>query len=139
MPNYKEYAEQHLILFDGICNLCNRSVSFIIRNDPDAKFKFAALQHAKGRDFLQHHQFVNNPSESVVYIRNGREYAKSSAFLEIVKELGWPWKIFYIFKVIPLQVRDYLYDHIAKRRYRIFGKRNTCMIPTRDVQDRFII
>jgi predicted DCC family thiol-disulfide oxidoreductase YuxK len=138
MSNNKTYTVQHLVLFDGVCNLCNRTVQFIIKNDPEARFKFAALQNYREYSILQTDQPVNNQTESVVYIQNGQVYFASSAVLEIFKELGWPWKILYAFKIFPLRFRDFFYNQLAKRRYRIFGKRNNCMIPSADIRDRFL-
>ena len=104
MISVKEQENQHLILFDGICNLCNRTVQFIIKHDPEARFRFAALQNYQERSFLQLDQAVNNQTESVVYIRDGQIFSASSAVLEIIKELGWPWKSLYISKIIPKRI-----------------------------------
>lgn len=128
----------HILLFDGICNLCNRSVQFIIRNDPDALFKFATLQSAKGQALLQKYHLVNNSSETVVYLTEEKVYVKSTAALQVLKTLGWPWKILYVCIIIPKPVRDFVYDLVARWRYRFFGKRNTCMVPTMEIQNRFI-
>lgn len=132
--------EKHpnIILFDGICHLCNGTVAFIIRNDPDARFKFSALQSTHGQALLQSHQLVNNTTKTVVYLKEGKVYMKSTAALEVMKALGWPWKVMYVFIVIPKPIRDFMYDLIARWRYRIFGKRNTCTIPTKKIQNRFI-
>ena len=138
MVNKKEHPKQNILLFDGICNLCNRTVQFIIKNDPDNRFKFAALQYVKSHQLLQAYQLVNNQTDTVVYIKDGEVFLKSSAALELMKELGWPWKILYTFMIIPKPIRDFVYDQIAKRRYRFFGKRDTCMIPTIEIKDKFL-
>ncbi|MEE4258914.1 MAG: DCC1-like thiol-disulfide oxidoreductase family protein [Bacteroidales bacterium] len=137
-PQNNVYDQKNIILFDGICNLCNRSVQFIIRNDPDARFKFATLQSARGQTLLQAHPLVNNSSATVVYFKEGKAYVKSTAVLQVFKTLGWPFKILYVCMIIPKPVRDFLYDLVAKWRYQIFGKRIICMVPTKEIQSRFI-
>ena len=139
MSNKKTSAAQHLVLFDGVCNLCNRTVQFIIKNDPDAKFTFAALQQYSKHTKFQSDQIMNIQTESVVYIKNGQVFYASSAVLEILKELGWPWKVLYVLKIFPIRFRDFLYNQIARRRYRVFGKRTHCMVPSAEDRDRFLL
>ena len=138
MITNKEKRLEHLILFDGVCNLCNRTVQFIIKNDPEARFRFVTLQNYQEYSFIDAVPSVNNQTESVVYIRDGQIYYASAAVLEIAKELGWPWKVLYVFKIIPLSIRDFMYEQIAKYRYRLFGKRNDCMMPSAKIRDRFL-
>ncbi|HSZ34214.1 MAG TPA: thiol-disulfide oxidoreductase DCC family protein [Puia sp.] len=127
-----------LILFDGVCNLCNRLVRFIIKRDPSARFKFASLQSDIGYQWLNRFGLTNNAPDSVVLIKDEKYYLKSTGVLKILRDLGSVWKVFYIFMIVPRPVRDFVYDMIAKSRYRIFGKRDTCMIPTPDLKDRFL-
>jgi len=131
-------APSHIILFDGFCNLCSGTVKFIIRNDRKAVFKFAALQSPVIQQLLKKHGLLNNTADTFVYFKEGVVLIKSKAALEVLKTLGWPWKAGYLFIIIPRPVRDFVYDLIAKYRYRIFGKRNTCMIPTAEIRNRFI-
>lgn len=131
-------APSHIILFDGFCNLCSGTVKFIIRNDRKAVFKFAALQSPVIQQLLKKHGLLNNKADTFVYFKEGVVYIKSKAALEVLKTLEWPWKAGYLFIIVPRSVRDFLYDLIAKHRYRIFGKRSKCMIPTTEIQNRFI-
>ncbi len=130
---------QHpVILFDGICNLCNSSVNFVIRYDPDKIFRFASLQSDQGIKLLTANNFETGYNESILLVMNGSVYRKSQAVLEIVKHLKGPWKIILIFSIIPYPILNIFYDLIARYRYKIFGKRNECRIPTPDLMDRFL-
>jgi predicted DCC family thiol-disulfide oxidoreductase YuxK len=127
-----------IILFDGICNLCNGLVRFIIKRDRIGRFKFASLQSDAGHEWLKRFGITTNGFDSVVLIREEKYYLKSTGVLKILRDLGGIWKAFYIFIIIPRPLRDFVYDLIAKSRYRIFGKRDTCMIPTPELKDRFL-
>ncbi len=127
-----------IILFDGVCNLCNGLVRFIIKRDKIGRFKFASLQSDFGRQWLQQIGKTNNEFDSVVLVKEKKYYLKSTGVLKILKDLGGVWKVFYIFMIVPRPIRDFVYDMIAKSRYRIFGKRDTCMIPTPDLKERFL-
>lgn len=127
-----------IILFDGFCHLCSGAVKFIIKNDRRAVFKFAALQSPVIQQLLKKHGLLNNTADTVVYFKEGKVYTKSTAALEVLKAMGWPWKVMYVFIVIPQPIRDFMYDLVARWRYRMFGKRNTCMTPTTNIRNRFI-
>jgi predicted DCC family thiol-disulfide oxidoreductase YuxK len=127
-----------IILFDGICNLCNSSVLFVIRQDRHQKFKFASLQSAYGQQQMQYFHLPSGELSTVLLIKNGKLYQKSNAALEIARNLSGLWPLFYIFKVIPPFIRDGVYDWIARNRYRWFGKKNECMIPTPELKARFV-
>jgi predicted DCC family thiol-disulfide oxidoreductase YuxK len=131
-------SDKIILLFDGICNLCNGLVRFVIKRDRAGKFKFASLQSEIGQSWLKRFGLVQVEFESFVMIRGDRYYSKSTAALKMLKELGGVWKIFYLFIIIPRAVRDFFYDLIAKSRYRIFGKRDECMIPTPELKERFL-
>lgn len=126
-----------IILFDGMCNLCSTSVQFIIKRDQKGYFSFASLQSDQGKELSEQYQIPNN-IESIVVIDNGRYYLKSSAALYICKHLDGMWKFFSFFRVVPRPLRDKVYDYIAKNRYRWFGKKDACMIPTPEMRSRFI-
>jgi predicted DCC family thiol-disulfide oxidoreductase YuxK len=128
-----------VILFDGVCNLCNQSVQFIIRHDRRAQFHFAALQSAFGIAQLLHFGIAPGMLNSVIVIRHGKAYQKSTAALEIAKDLSGLWPALYIFKIVPRFIRDGVYDLIAKNRYKLFGRRDECMIPTPELKSRFLI
>jgi len=118
---------EKILLFDGYCNLCSRLVNFIIKRDKKAKFLFVSLQSATGQSLLKKFGLPGDDFDSVVYIRGDKYYLKSSAILHILKELGGIWKLFFIFIIIPHFIRDFIYKIIAKTRYRIFGRHDSCM------------
>lgn len=127
-----------VILFDGVCNLCNASVLFIIARDPHARFRFASLQSAFGQEQLLKFGLSVSELNSVMLIRNGVLYQKSNAALEIARHLRGLWPILYAFKIIPRFIRNAVYDWIARNRYRWYGKKDECMIPTPELKARFI-
>jgi len=118
---------EKILLFDGYCNLCSRLVNFIIKRDKKAKFLFVSLQSANGQSLLKKFGLPGDDFDSVVYIMGDKYYLKSSAILHILKELGGIWKLFFIFIIIPHFIRDFIYKIIAKTRYRIFGRHDSCM------------
>nr|NQU94161.1 thiol-disulfide oxidoreductase DCC family protein [Bacteroidota bacterium] len=136
---HKDPGHENIIIFDGICNLCNGSVKFIIKRDQRAKFRFVAFQSTKGQELLIENGLPTDNIDTMIFIKNGICLLKSTAGLEILKDLGWPWKLLYIFIFIPKPVRDLFYDLIAKSRYKIFGKRGSCMVPTKEYKNRFIV
>ncbi|PWA11805.1 thiol-disulfide oxidoreductase [Pueribacillus theae] len=128
---------ERIILFDGVCNLCNHSIQFIIKRDPNAVFKFASLQSDIGKELLKKHG-LNEDTDSFVLIENNKSYIKSSAALRVCRKLKAPWNFFVLFFIVPRPVRDFIYDFIAKNRYRWFGKQESCMLPTPEIRKRFI-
>ncbi len=130
--------ETHILLFDGVCNLCISVVNFIIKKDSKEKFKFAALQSESGQALLKKFGLSTNDFNSFVYISRDNYFIKSSAALHVLKELGGVWILFYIFIFFPRPIRDFVYNIIAKTRYRIFGKQNTCFLPSADVKRKFL-
>jgi len=130
--------QTQVILFDGICNLCCGWVKFLLNKDKSSKFLFASLQSQSGIRLLRSSGIIDQKMESVVYLRGNEAFRESTAMLEILKDLGGIWKLFVILKLIPLPVRNEIYQFIAKRRYRLFGKRATCLLPTTENKKRFI-
>jgi len=130
--------ETHIVLFDGVCNLCNKSVQFIIRNDPKVKFRFAAIQSEIGQLLLGQLDLPLDQFDSIVYISDNKFYIKSTAVLQIIKELGLWWQLMYFFIIIPRFLRDMVYNLIANRRYTCFGKSEACMIPPPEYSSRFL-
>ncbi|WML39797.1 thiol-disulfide oxidoreductase DCC family protein [Neobacillus sp. OS1-2] len=128
---------ERIILFDGVCNLCDRSVQFIIKRDPQGKFKFAALQSEIGQELLKKHGFKSTIS-SFVLIEKEKVYVKSGAAIRVSKQLYGIWKMSTIFLVIPPFIRDKLYDVIAKNRYKWFGKKDSCLLPSPKWKNRFL-
>jgi predicted DCC family thiol-disulfide oxidoreductase YuxK len=128
---------ERIILFDGICNLCNKSVQFILKRDPEGIFKFASMQSKAGEKLLKQYGF-NGEIKSILLIDNDKVYRKSSAALRIAGKLHGFWKLLVVFQVIPPFLRDLIYDYIAKNRYRWFGKNESCMLPSPEWKKRFL-
>ncbi len=127
-----------IILFDGVCNFCNRTVNIIIEHDQDAQFQFAASQSTAGIDILQKFNLNQTSTASVILIDNEKIYTKTDAVIQIAKQLsGWP-RLLMGLKVMPKFLRDFGYDLIAKNRYRLFGKRTNCRMPEASEQNRFL-
>ena len=128
-----------IILFDGVCNFCNSSVNFIMDKDKKNRFVFAALQSAPGVELMK--RFRLNPDElaSLILIENERYFSRSTAALRISKGLGFPWSSFYIFIIIPSFLRNIAYRIIAMYRYKWFGRRDSCRIPSPKEESRFLI
>ena len=131
-------SKQPVILFDGVCNLCNGTVDFLLKRDRKKQFRFASLQSETG-EFLRYQYQIPDDFDSVILIKLETVYFKSDAFSEIAGMLPYPWKIAVFIKFIPKIIRDKLYDWIAKHRYRWFGKRETCRIPTEKENEFFIL
>ena len=129
-----------IILFDGVCNLCNGAVQRIIKADPHGYFKFAALQSSIARDLLvaQDAADLQKSQDSMVLLENNAVYTASTAALHIARKLRWPYPLTRIFQVIPTWLRDKLYYFIARNRYRWFGRKSSCMVPDAGLQDRFL-
>ena len=127
-----------IILFDGFCNFCNRTINIILKHDKDSYFKFAPSQSNAGIDILQQFDLDQKASASVILIDNEKVYTKTDAVVQIATHLnGWP-KLFRLIKFIPKPIRDFGYDLIAKNRYALFGKRATCRIPEASERNRFL-
>lgn len=127
-----------IVLFDGVCNLCSTSVQFIIERDHKNVFQFAALQSEIGQQFLDRFKIDKNKIHSIILIQDDCFYERSDAALEIARRLGGGWSLLYFFKIFPRFIRDAAYDWIAQRRYRYFGKKNSCWVPTPELKSRFI-
>lgn len=130
--------EQPVILFDGVCNLCNGFVQFVINNDPGEKFRFASLQSEFAQKELPKHNVNPEIINTVILLQEGKIYTRSTAALKIARKLDGFWKIFYVLMIFPRFIRDRGYHFIAKNRYKWFGKKESCMIPTPDLKKRFI-
>lgn len=130
--------KQKIILFDGVCNFCNFWVNFILDRDKNDLFKFAALQSKLGNEILKKFNMDNSSLESVILLDGESVYSKSTAALKIAKELSGPVKILYPLLILPKFLRDFFYDLIAKNRYKIFGKKDVCRIPTEEEKVKFL-
>lgn len=129
---------QAIVLFDGVCNLCNKSVQFILKRDKNAYFHFAALQSEEGQARLKELQRDRASFNSIVLMEKGQVYEKSTAALRIARRLGGAWPLLYGFIVVPKFIRDAVYGWIAKNRYRWFGKKDRCMMPKPEWKERFL-
>lgn len=127
-----------MVFFDGVCNLCNRAVRFVIQHDRKATVKFCSLQSDYAVKIFAHANGMVIKSDSVVFLKGDNFFVKSEAVLELFLQLGTPWRFLYVFKAIPRSWRDRLYDVIAKNRYRWFGKQDSCMVPSKDIENRFL-
>jgi predicted DCC family thiol-disulfide oxidoreductase YuxK len=127
-----------VVLFDGVCNLCNGAVNFVIDRDPEGYFKFAALQSDEGQDLLDAVGAADTGLSSIILVEEGKVYRQSTAALRIARRLSGAWPLLYLFIVVPRPLRDLVYDWIANNRYDWFGKRDQCRIPTPDLQARFL-
>lgn len=131
-------SDHPILLFDGVCNLCNGIVQFVIARNPGKTFLFASLQSAAGQEWLRHFQLPVDDFETFVLIEKDQYYTKSTAVLHVAKRLSGLWPLSYALIIIPPSIRDYLYSFVARNRYRWFGKRAKCMVPTDDVAGRFL-
>jgi predicted DCC family thiol-disulfide oxidoreductase YuxK len=126
------------ILFDGVCNLCSGFVVFTIKRDPDAKFKFASLQSNEGGNLQKEFGIDPDNIKTMVLVENDNYYLKSDAVLRIFKHLDGMWFILYYLIYIPRPIRNFVYDLVANNRYRWFGKKDVCMLPTPELKKRFL-
>lgn len=127
-----------VVLFDGFCNLCSGSVQFIIKRDPHSKFRFASLQSDFGRQQVARFGFDPAQVDSIVLIEGDRVYRQSDAALRIARQLPGMWPVLYAGIILPRFLRDAIYNWIARNRYRFFGKKDACWIPTPELKSRFL-
>lgn len=134
-----EEESRAVILFDGVCNLCNASVQLVIRHDPDAYFSFAAIQSEAGRSLMHRYQIAAPATpESLVLIENGKAFQYSTAALRIARKLKSWHKVLAVFLVVPVFIRNAVYKLIARNRYRWWGKQDSCWLPTPELKKRFL-
>lgn len=129
------------ILFDGVCNLCNGFVQFVIRHDPQGKFRFAALQSEAGQALLMGHGMRVDAAagfQSVILVTGGQLYSHSTAVLRIARLLGGVWRLAGLGWLLPRPWRDALYGWVSRNRYRWFGRQESCMVPTTELKERFL-
>jgi len=127
-----------VILFDGVCNLCDGFVQFVIARDRAGRFQFAALQSESARRLLARVDGFGGLPDSIVLVDGGRVYTRSSAALRIARALPFPWPLARAFVVVPRPVRDWIYDFVARHRYRWFGRKDVCMMPSPALRARFL-
>jgi predicted DCC family thiol-disulfide oxidoreductase YuxK len=131
-------SEKPVILFDGVCNLCNGAVQFVIKHDHKNTFNFASLQSDAGQSLLKTYNFSAVDFNSFVLIQNDKAFLRSDAALRVVKQLSGSIRLLYGFIIVPKFIRDYVYRIISKNRYKWFGKKESCMIPSPQLRSRFL-
>lgn len=127
-----------IILFDGVCNLCNGTVDFLLKYDRKKQFRFASIQSKAAKLLFRKFQ-IPAETDSVILIKSNQVYFESDAAIEIAGMLSFPWKMVVVFRIIPKKMRDNIYQWIAKNRYRWFGKRDICRIPATLEKESFIL
>lgn len=127
-----------VILFDGVCNLCCGWVQFLIRHDKKSVFRFASLQSKAGIDLCESFNIDTKKMDTVIYIKEGSYYTESAAVFRIINDMGGVWKVFLTFSIIPKAITDFVYRQIAARRYKIFGRKATCFVPTPEIKSKFL-
>lgn len=134
---FMKVTDERIVLFDGVCNYCNAMVNFAIRNDKKAILKFAPLQSEAGKRLKEEYKIAPE-TDSVIFIEHGKVYTYSDAAIRIASYLRWPAKALYAFMIVPKFIRQPFYKWIARNRYKWFGKKEACMVPTSDVRARFL-
>ncbi|WP_442603058.1 thiol-disulfide oxidoreductase DCC family protein [Paenibacillus sp. KN14-4R] len=127
-----------IVLFDGVCNMCNGIVQFTIRHDPKKQLQFASLQSNAGQRLLEAYSLSTSDLNTFVLIDNNRAYTKSTAALRLIRKLNKLWPLLYVGIVVPRPLRDSIYSYIAHHRYKWFGQAEACMVPTPDMKQRFL-
>ena len=137
-PQSDRRPASSVVLFDGVCNLCNAAVRFVIERDPSARFRFAPLDSAAARALLQTARAPAALPDSIVLVDEEGVFTRSDAALRIARRLTFPWPVAYVFILVPRVLRDALYEWIARHRYGWFGRRDTCMVPAPELRERFL-
>ena len=127
-----------VILFDGVCNYCNSMINFVIRQDKQKHFRFAPLQSETAKRLLAEYEIDDPNMNSFVLIWKGKAYQKSTAALNVMYLLPWYWKEVQVLRIVPRFLRDEIYDFISRNRYKWFGKKEACMVPTPELRNRFL-
>jgi predicted DCC family thiol-disulfide oxidoreductase YuxK len=135
----ERHADRPILLYDGVCNLCNGVTRFVIRHDPaPGRFRFAALQSELGLQILREHGLKRDIVDSFVMIEGERVHLRSTAGLCVLRRLGFPWSLLYACIAVPRPLRDAVYDWVARNRYRWFGRQDDCVVPTPEIRSRFL-
>ena len=127
-----------VIFFDGVCNLCNKSIDFILKRDSSKNFRFASLQSEAAKSLLKNKSIDLQSIRTIILLKDGKTFYRSDAILEIVRQLSAPWPLLYVFKIVPRFIRDGMYNLVSKHRYNWFGKQDTCRVPSKEERARFL-
>ena len=136
--NQNNVTDQSIILFDGVCNLCNGFVNFLIPRDKENRFQFGSLQSDKVKELLKQYHYSADDISTVLLLENRQLYSQSTAVLRNARKMNGAWPLRYGFMIIPRPIRDFLYNLIARNRYSLFGKKDSCMMPTPEWSAKFI-
>lgn len=137
LPPFTQAGER-VVLFDGVCRLCNGWVKFLIRHDSHLRFRLASVQSVQGQALLAWSGLPSERFDTMAYIEDGQLLVRSDALLRIVAQLPGPWRLLALLRVLPRPVRDWCYDRIALNRYRLFGRYDSCLLPSADHERRFL-
>ena len=129
---------ENIVIFDGVCNLCEFSVNFIFERDSAGQFYFTPAQSPLGASLLKRFGINTSRLDTVVLVRDGLAFTRSAAAIEIASKLDKPWNLLTVFQAVPEPLRDMIYDLIAQNRYQIFGKKEACMLPSEALRKRFL-
>ena len=138
LPTAPVTTDKTVVLFDGVCNFCNASVNFLIDRDPTDRFRFAAQQSDVGQRLMAEHGVTGLTLNTMVVIDNGQILTRSGGAMRILRHMPMPWKLLSVFWLVPWFIRDAVYKVIAKYRYNIFGKHDTCRMPTPEIRAKFL-
>lgn len=128
-----------VVIFDGVCKLCTSSLTFILRHEAAQELRFAPMQSAAGKHLMQKFGIDPTQMKTFVVIADGRAYVRSDAAVRVSRFLRGGWKLLGIVRIIPRPIRDYVYDLVARNRYRLFGRHDACIVPTSELESRFIV
>ena len=127
-----------IILFDGVCKLCSIWSQFIIKYDTQGRFKLCSVQSPEGQSILRYFEMPTDHFDTMLYVEGNQCFDKSDAFLNVIRKFGYPWRLLYVFKILPKCIRNWFYDRIALNRYSLFGKYDTCVVPSKENENRFV-
>lgn len=134
----EKYKNKNIVLFDGVCNLCNGAINFLIDHDKDNKLLFASLQSDFGQGALKDYGMNTSDFDTFVFLKDGKMFTRSQGALEVIDVLGGAWSSLYMFRFVPSFLRDGIYKIVAKNRYRLFGQRDACRMPTPELKAKFL-
>jgi predicted DCC family thiol-disulfide oxidoreductase YuxK len=134
----EKYTNKNIVLFDGVCNLCNGAINFLIDHDKGNKLLFASLQSDFGQSVLRDYGMNTNDFDTFVFLKDGKMFTRSQGALEVMNVLGGSWSSLYLFRFVPTFLRDGIYKMIAKNRYKLFGQREACRMPTPELKAKFL-
>ncbi len=134
----EKYINKNIVLFDGVCNLCNGAINFLIDHDKDNHLLFASLQSDFGQGVLKDYGMNTSDFDTFVFLKDGKMFSRSQGALEVMNVLGGSWSSLYLFRFVPTFLRDGVYKVIAKNRYKLFGQRDACRMPTPELKAKFL-